>query len=180
MFRRGERALRLLGREVVDSGRPWLYVDGWIYLYEVPPTQWAFEQQLAALMAQRRNDPAFGSYLGALDATPQQYCHFGITLGTMSEWESLVKGLRAAGESDPEVRESVTVCLLTGTLIGAPLLRVRVPKSRANGLPKTSDVMVDKILTLPRETLSSEAFGRLTAEQLLRVDLALRFWLGLE
>ena len=76
-------------------------------------------------------------------------------------------------------RDSVTVCLLTGELIDAPLFRVRLRKTRANQLAKNSDVMVDKILSLPKSALSPKPFGRITAVQRAQVDRALRFWLDL-
>ena|SRR5688572_27026441 len=76
-------------------------------------------------------------------------------------------------------RDSVTVCLLTADLIDAPLFRVRLAPSPANGLRDASDVMADKILTVPRAVLSPKPFGRLGVSELDRVDAALRFWLGL-
>lgn len=76
-------------------------------------------------------------------------------------------------------RDSVTICLLTADLIDAPLLRVRIEPAAANGLRQVSDVMADKILTVPRSAVSPKPFGRLTAIDLARVDTALRFWLGL-
>jgi hypothetical protein len=114
VFRPGERALvvrvlDLLGRQVVDKGRPWLYVDNWIFMYEVPPKQWAFEQQLAALIAEHRKDPAFEGFLGELDAHPQQYCHFGVTLDTMEEWETLTQRVRDAGKNDPALRGRIEI-----------------------------------------------------------------------
>jgi len=76
-------------------------------------------------------------------------------------------------------RDSVTVCLLTADLIDAPLFRVRVEPAAANGLAQSSDVMADKVLTVPGDVLSTKAFGRLSVADLARVDTALRFWLGL-
>jgi mRNA interferase MazF len=76
-------------------------------------------------------------------------------------------------------RDSVTVCLLTGDLIDAALFRVRIDPAAANGLKQTSDVMADKVLTVPRAVVSQKPFGRLSAPDLERVDEALRFWLGL-
>jgi len=114
VYRPGERelamrVLKLLGRDVVDKGRPWLFVDKWIFLYEVPPQQWAFEQQLAALVAQRRSDPAVAGFLEELDAHPQQYCHFGSTLETMQEWETLTQRIRDAGRNDPDLRGRIEI-----------------------------------------------------------------------
>lgn len=76
-------------------------------------------------------------------------------------------------------RDSVTLCLLTADLIEAPLFRVRIEPGAANGLRQVSDVMADKVLTVPRSAVSPKPFGRLTATDLARVDTALRFWLGL-
>ena len=76
-------------------------------------------------------------------------------------------------------RDSVTICLLTAELIDASLFRVRVEPTAANGLKQSSEVMADKVMTVPRSVLSPAPFGRLTAAELERVDAALRFWLGL-
>lgn len=76
-------------------------------------------------------------------------------------------------------RDSVTLCLLTADLIDAPLFRVRVQPVAANGLQQQSDVMADKVLTVPRAVVSPKPFGRLSASDLERVDDALRFWLSL-
>jgi len=83
-----------------------------------------------------------------------------------------------AGESLP-YRDSVTICLLTSDLIEAPLFRVRIEPGPANGLTRVSDVMVDKIVTVPRELLSAKPIGRLATANVERVDAALRFWLFL-
>lgn len=82
-----------------------------------------------------------------------------------------------AGES-LSYRDSVTICLLTSDLIEAPLFRVRIEPGPANGLTRVSDVMVDKIVTVPRDLLSAEAIGHLATADMKRVDAALRFWLS--
>ena len=76
-------------------------------------------------------------------------------------------------------RDSVTVCPLTGELIDAPLFRVRIQPAPANGLKKASDIMVDKIVTVPRSALDAAIIGRLSAAHLDRLDAALVYWLGL-
>lgn len=83
-----------------------------------------------------------------------------------------------ASESLP-YRDSVTICLLTSELIEAPLFRVRIEPSPANGLGQVSAVMADKIVTVPRELLSAKPMGHLAAADMERVDAALRFWLSL-
>jgi mRNA interferase MazF len=77
------------------------------------------------------------------------------------------------------LRESVTICLLTGELIEASSFRIRILPDASNGLRKPSDVMIDKVLTVPKSTLGTRAFGKLSAARMADVDRALRFWLGL-
>ena len=48
--------------------------------------------------------------------------------------------------------DSVLVALLTSTLVDAPLYRLQIEPSETNGLKAPSQVMVDKIIALPRET----------------------------
>jgi len=76
-------------------------------------------------------------------------------------------------------RDSVTICLLTAQLIDTPLFRIRIEPAAGNGLKEPSDVMADKVVTVPRALLSAKPFGRLSAADLNRVDAALRFWLAL-
>lgn len=47
--------------------------------------------------------------------------------------------------------DSILVCLLTSTLRDAPLFRLTVEPSPANGLKTVSQVMVDKIMAVRRD-----------------------------
>jgi mRNA interferase MazF len=47
--------------------------------------------------------------------------------------------------------DSVLVALLTSTLRDAPLYRLLVEPSEANGLKLPSQVMIDKIIAMPRD-----------------------------
>ena len=63
VYRPGERGVarrlfEVLGRKVVDDGGPWLRIDGTVFISEVTPTQWAFEQELAAMLEKRSRDAA--------------------------------------------------------------------------------------------------------------------------
>lgn len=73
---------------------------------------------------------------------------------------------------------SVIVALVTGTITGNPLLRVLIAPGTESGLEKPSDVMVDKLLTLPREKVGRR-IGRLDGEAMRSVDLRLAAILGL-
>ena len=73
---------------------------------------------------------------------------------------------------------SMTLCLLTSDLRDAPLFRLDVPLTPANGLRLASQVMVDKILTVPRGR-AGDVIGHLDPETMMAVDRALALWSGL-
>lgn len=72
---------------------------------------------------------------------------------------------------------TVTVLLLSGTLVAAPLLRLVVEPSPENGLRKRSQVMVDKAMTVKRGKLG-EPSGRLDDGAMVAVNRALALFLG--
>lgn len=73
---------------------------------------------------------------------------------------------------------TVTVLLVSGTLVDAPLIRLTVQPTPANGLHKPSQVMVDKAMSVKRDRLGS-AFGRLDDETMLSVTRTLAVFLGI-
>jgi mRNA interferase MazF len=73
---------------------------------------------------------------------------------------------------------SAVLCLLTSTLRQAPLVRIAVEPSRRNGLRKPSQLMVDKLFTMPSAAVG-EVVGQLEPQVLVGLDLALRGWLEL-
>ena len=73
---------------------------------------------------------------------------------------------------------SVTVLPVTGECRNTPLFRVTVEPTNANALKKTSQVMVDKCMTVPREKIG-DVFGRLEAGHLLEVERCLAVFLGI-
>lgn len=73
---------------------------------------------------------------------------------------------------------SVTVCPLTTNPVEAPLTRIRIEPSELNGLAQPSKLMVDKITTMPRESLH-DRLGRLPEDDLVRLNRALVVFLGL-
>lgn len=72
---------------------------------------------------------------------------------------------------------TVTVLLISGTLIDAPLVRVTVQPASDNGLRKTSQIMVDKAMTVRREKLGAP-FGRLDDAAMVTVNRALALFFG--
>ncbi|QPN68591.1 type II toxin-antitoxin system PemK/MazF family toxin [Synechococcus sp. CBW1006] len=73
---------------------------------------------------------------------------------------------------------SVMLCPLTGTLIDAPLVRLTVQPTPANGLRRPSQLMIDKLFTVPMAAIG-EVIGVLEPEAMANLDLALRGWLEL-
>lgn len=73
---------------------------------------------------------------------------------------------------------SVTICPITTDCIDAPLFRVNVPPGERTGLKSASQVMVDKIVSVPRTSLVREV-GRCDEATSHAVEDALRTWLAL-
>jgi mRNA interferase MazF len=73
---------------------------------------------------------------------------------------------------------SITLCAFTTDPTEAPLLRLRIEPSEANGLRETSSIMVDKVTTVSRDKLG-QRIGRLADEDVVRLNRALMLFLGL-
>lgn len=73
---------------------------------------------------------------------------------------------------------SVTVCPVTTSAIDAPLIRIPIEPSAATGIEQPSQIMVDKVTTMPRAGVRDH-FGRLADIDLVRLDRALFVFLGL-
>lgn len=74
---------------------------------------------------------------------------------------------------------SVTVLRLTSELHDWPTFRVTVQPSAGNGLHKPSQVMIDRVIALPRERTGA-VFGRLDDATMRTVSRTLAVFLGLE
>jgi len=73
---------------------------------------------------------------------------------------------------------SVTLVPFTTSDVDAPLLRIAVQPSETTGLAETSRLMIDKVTTVPRTSLTRQV-GRLSDGDLLLLDRALLVFLGL-
>jgi mRNA interferase MazF len=78
----------------------------------------------------------------------------------------------------PESHASVIVCQMTSDLVDAPNFRITVEPGPGNGLRARSQVMADKPVTIRRERIG-RSIGRLTAQDLIRLNAALAFVMGL-
>ena len=72
---------------------------------------------------------------------------------------------------------SISLLPLTSTIVDSPLIRLTIDPGRENGLSRVSQVMVDKVLTLPRAKIGAR-IGRLDDDVMIRVTRALAMWLS--
>ncbi len=77
-----------------------------------------------------------------------------------------------------DTHASITLLPLTSTIIDAPLFRVTLDPNRQNGLSRVSQIMVDKVITLPREKIGKRV-GHVGDSVMTRVGRALSVWLGM-
>lgn len=74
--------------------------------------------------------------------------------------------------------QSVTICLFTTDPTDAPLMRVPVAPSSANGLREPSRLMIDKLTTVPRSRMG-ERLGVVDDAVLSQVARAVFVFLGI-
>ena len=77
-----------------------------------------------------------------------------------------------------DATSSITICAFTSDPTDAPLFRLVVEPSEANGLDTVSRLMVDKITTMPKAKLGKR-IGRLADNDMVRLNRALMIFLGL-
>lgn len=73
---------------------------------------------------------------------------------------------------------SITVCPFTTDPSNIPMLRVAIQPSPENGLGEASQIMVDKVTTLPKTKLGKR-IGRLTDHDMTRLSRAIIVFLKL-
>jgi mRNA interferase MazF len=73
---------------------------------------------------------------------------------------------------------SVTVCPFTTSPVEAPLLRLPIDSSSENGLDQPSQIMVDKVTTVPRSSLG-DRLGKLRDDEFVALNRSLLVFLGL-
>jgi mRNA interferase MazF len=73
---------------------------------------------------------------------------------------------------------SITLCAFTTDSTEAPLFRLAVAPTEGNGLRRASQLMVDKITTVPKTKLG-QRIGKLDDEDMIRLNRAVLVFLGL-
>ena len=77
-----------------------------------------------------------------------------------------------------ETHASITICPITSDCVDAPLFRVSLPAGRRTGLDVPSQVMIDKVVSVPREAIG-RAIGRTESVEMDLVGRALQTWLSI-
>jgi mRNA interferase MazF len=77
-----------------------------------------------------------------------------------------------------DMTDSVTVCAFTTDPTDAPLFRLPVEPSEANGLRTVCRLMVDTITTVPKTKIGTRV-GRLADEDMVRLNRAVLVFLGI-
>ncbi len=73
---------------------------------------------------------------------------------------------------------TVSVLLLSGTVLDAPLFRITVHPDGTNGLQKISQIMVDKVLAVKRNRLGS-VVASVSEQVIMEVSRCLAVFLGI-
>jgi mRNA interferase MazF len=73
---------------------------------------------------------------------------------------------------------SITICILTSTVTETSVIRPLIAPTRSNGLRAASQLMVDKVTTVPK-TKMGRRIGQLDDADLLRLNQAVIVFLGL-
>ena len=74
--------------------------------------------------------------------------------------------------------DSVLVILLTSKLVDAPLFRLSIEPNETNGLKLSSQIMIDKIIAIPREKCGA-VIGRLDEGALIALNHMLAVVVGI-
>ena len=77
-----------------------------------------------------------------------------------------------------DTHASITVCPITSDCVDAPLFRLTLPPGARTGLDLPSQVMIDKVVSVPRAAIG-RTVGRCDPNEMEAVDDALRGWLEL-
>jgi mRNA interferase MazF len=77
-----------------------------------------------------------------------------------------------------EEHPSIVILPVTSTLRETPLFRIRIEPSPENGLQTVSDIMIDKITTIPRKK-TGPVFGHLEDHHMISIERMLPVFLGI-
>lgn len=100
-----------------------------------------------------------------------------VTIAVQGDYGKPRPAVVAQADVFNETHASISVLPLTSSIVDAPLFRLTIDPSRQNGLTHVSQVMVDKVISVPRARIG-KVIGRLPDDTMIRVTRALSVWLG--
>ena len=103
-------------------------------------------------------------------------CFF--TSGGDARARAAIAAVQAAPHVFNDTHASVTICPITSEVVDADLFRVVLLPGTRTGLDRMSQVMIDKIVSVPR-TAVTRTIGHAGAEELATISEALSRWLDL-
>jgi len=101
-----------------------------------------------------------------------------VTVATAGDYGKPRPAVIVQTDALPAEHASVVVCQMTSELSDAPDFRVTIEPTETNGLRARSQIMADKPVTIRPERVG-RAIGHLDAADILRLNIALAFIMGL-
>ena len=101
-----------------------------------------------------------------------------VTVAATGDYDKPRPAVIVQTDAFPESHASIVICQMTSVLSNAPDFRITIDPNAANGLRVRSQVMVDKPTSVRRERIG-QSIGRLGAEDIGRLNIALAFVMGL-
>jgi mRNA interferase MazF len=102
-----------------------------------------------------------------------------VTVATRGAYTSKPRpALVVQSDAFNETHASITICPITSDVVDAPLFRISLPAGRRTGLQAPSQVMIDKVVSVPREAIG-RTLGRADQNELDLVGRALLSWLSI-
>jgi len=103
-----------------------------------------------------------------------------VTIATKGAYTSKPRpALVVQSNSFNDTHASVSICPITSECIDAPLFRIALLPGARTGLQAPSQVMADKVVSVPRAAVG-RSLGRCDDAELSAVEEALRRWFALD
>lgn len=102
-----------------------------------------------------------------------------VTVATRGAYTSKPRpALVVQSDAFNDTHASITICPITSDVVDAPLFRITLPAGRRTGLQAASQVMIDKVVSVPRDAIG-RTLGRADDVELEIVGRALLSWLSI-
>ncbi len=100
-----------------------------------------------------------------------------VVVATAGDYGKPRPGVVVQTDAFPDTHRSVVICQMTSEISDATDFRVTIEPSERNGLRARSQIMADNPVTVLRARVG-QVIGRLTGEDMARLNIALAFVMG--